>query len=1066
MKIVLRIYKEIRIGQLSTMILEIPHNKISVKDLKERIFYQSKINPNQQRLTYRMGHKKLITLTDNFPLDYFYIKNYSMIFLEILTNDPEEKPKKSNKKEKKANNIKIKYLNVLGYFLPDSKTLQRQGNIIDEARMYNTNRKVDSFVNANNKGSQIIKSNSGSSKVSSRKFSDEENSNSLIIVKDDENDKIISNKSKKGTKISCKDDEEINSDNNKLKKELVSTKNLVEKLCILIKQNDVEKVKSLMAEYSYNYETNEEFSLKLIDCNNNVYDKSRSTNFKTCSFNSSNNINSIVAGNTNICEMLNKNGWNAIHYTCFLGQEDILDYLINKFSFKLNLNLMNNEGWSPLLLAVYKQHIKCVEILLGSDTVDVNYNGPMGTALHIACKKNNRHLVSKLLYKADVTIKDKNNKIALEYTHDKNIIKLISRVIVKKIESAEKDSTIYDNLNKFLEEYKHLIIIQKKIKNENVINTKLGNKYKFLNSLQKIPKRPPYLFCELEQQGGFFSSNKKKIIDINPIKGLLRIFKTFDDYPKNPNQLIDLLDIEKCAKDSEQINYKNNYFFIISYNANKGNNNEFLINNNNTDKKAENKNNNKKIVTEKYLVHSSKVCEHLVIIINKIMNFHKYWNDTIKGLREQKEEIIKYLNEEHFDTLKFDSDSQNFILLDDIGKEIKINESFFKEEENQKEKETKEHDESYSEIKSINSNININKEKSKDKDNDFEIKINDEVVQKNRNNSIKQNDIDEKNDTIINYNSFEILELIGGGSFGKVFKVKLKGTENIYAMKVLNKGYLIKKKLLRYAITECNVLKRSNCPFILKLHYSFQTPENLYMILDYCPIGDLSYQIQLTLFEEDEAKFYIAELILAIEYLHQHDIIYRDLKPENILIDSEGHVKLADFGLAKENVTTNAPNKTFCGSLQYLSPEMLSKEGTTKASDIYGVGAILFELVSGAPPFFNQDENLMYKNISENKLLFPDFFSEELKDLLRKMLDKNPKNRIGIENDKSDLKNHEFFKDINWDDIMKKKVKPPVDMIDVREEYNLKEKVEFNDVDYNKDNQFIKRIQGFTFIKK
>ena len=237
------------------------------------------------------------------------------------------------------------------------------------------------------------------------------------------------------------------------------------------------------------------------------------------------------------------------------------------------------------------------------------------------------------------------------------------------------------------------------------------------------------------------------------------------------------------------------------------------------------------------------------------------------------------------------------------------------------------------------------------------------------------------------------------------------------------------------------------------------------MILDYCSLGDLSYQIQIYLLEEDEAKFYIAELILAIEYLHQHDIIYRDLKPENILIDSDGHLKLADFGLAKENVNINIPNKTFCGSPQYLSQEMLSREGSTKASDIYGIGAILFELISGAPPFYNQDENLMYKNISENKLMFPEFFSEELKDLLKKMLDKNPKNRIGIENDKSDLKNHEFFRDINWDDIMQKKIKPPVEMIDVREEYNLKEKAEFKDVDYNNDNKFLRRVNGFTFIK-
>ena len=430
-------------------------------------------------------------------------------------------------------------------------------------------------------------------------------------------------------------------------------------------------------------------------------------------------------------------------------------------------------------------------------------------------------------------------------------------------------------------------------------------------------------------------------------------------------------------------------------------------------------------------------------------------------MKEQKKQIIKYLNEEKFDTLKFDLDTSNFILLNDIGNEIKLDENIFKDDENIKINNII--NDNNNSDNNLDLNININKEKGEVKD--YEVKINDEFIQKTRNNAIKSNDIDEKNNTIINYNSFEILELIGGGSFGKVFKVKLKGTDKIFAMKVLNKGYLIKKKLLRYAITECNVLKQSNCPFIIKLHYSFQTPENLYMILDYCPIGDLSYQIQLNLFEEDEAKFYIAELILAIEYLHRHDIIYRDLKPENILIDADGHVKLADFGLAKENVSSNVPNKTFCGSPQYLSPEMLSKEGTTKSSDIYGIGAILFELISGAPPFFSQDENLMYKNISENRLMFPEFFSDELKDLLRKMLDKNPKKRIGIENDKSDLKNHEFFRDINWDDIMNKKIKPPVEMVDVREEYDLKEKVEFKDVDYTNENKFLRRISGFTFIK-
>ena len=323
---------------------------------------------------------------------------------------------------------------------------------------------------------------------------------------------------------------------------------------------------------------------------------------------------------------------------------------------------------------------------------------------------------------------------------------------------------------------------------------------------------------------------------------------------------------------------------------------------------------------------------------------------------------------------------------------------------------------------------------------------------------------DENNE--VNFNSFEILEQIGSGSFGKVFRVRMKKTKEIYAMKVLSKSYLIKKKLLRYAITECNILKESDCPFILKLHYSFQTPENLYMILDYCSIGDFSYQIQVDLLEEDEAKFYIAELILAIEYLHQRNIIYRDLKPENILIDSDGHIKLADFGLAKENITNDTPNKTFCGSPQYLSPEMLTKEGTTKASDIYGIGVILYEMVTGNPPFFTQDQDLMYQNIIENKLVFHEYFSEEFKDLLSKLLDKDPKKRIGINNDKTDLKSHKFFEDINWEDLAMKKISPPLDLVNVKKEYNLYEKVDFNDIDYNKENNCIRRVDGFTFIKK
>lgn len=208
-------------------------------------------------------------------------------------------------------------------------------------------------------------------------------------------------------------------------------------------------------------------------------------------------------------------------------------------------------------------------------------------------------------------------------------------------------------------------------------------------------------------------------------------------------------------------------------------------------------------------------------------------------------------------------------------------------------------------------------------------------------------------------------------------------------MKVINKKYLIRNQQLRYAVTECNVLKQISHPFIIKLHYAFQTPDYLYMILDYCPGGDLSYHIVKNLFDEDEAQFFIAELILAIEHLHSLDIIYRDLKPENILIDQEGHIKLADFGLAKENVADNKVTQSFCGSPAYLSPEMVNRRGVGKSADVYGIGAVLYEMISGTPPFYANDLGTMYKNISKSKLLMHDYFSEELQSLLKVSLTLN-----------------------------------------------------------------------------
>ena len=326
------------------------------------------------------------------------------------------------------------------------------------------------------------------------------------------------------------------------------------------------------------------------------------------------------------------------------------------------------------------------------------------------------------------------------------------------------------------------------------------------------------------------------------------------------------------------------------------------------------------------------------------------------------------------------------------------------------------------------------------------------------------------NDKEVCFNSFEILDCLGAGSFGKVFKVKMKKDGKIYAMKVLNKKFLMKNRQLRYAITECNVLKQAKSPFILTLYYSFQTPDNLYMVTDYCPGGDLNFHILQNLFEEDEAKFYIAELILAIEHLHKLDIIYRDLKPENILISYDNHIKLADFGLSKEGVNDLQMSKSFCGSPAYLAPEMLSRKGAGKSADIYGIGAVLYEMICGSPPFFSNNIRTLYKNICRSKLMLHDYFSEELKDLLTQLLCKDPHKRIGVL-DKSELKNHEWFKGIDWDKLEKKEVQPPLNLLNIKRDLDIKNgqnvnnKVQFVDKDYNSNDKDIKKIPRFTFVR-
>lgn len=277
---------------------------------------------------------------------------------------------------------------------------------------------------------------------------------------------------------------------------------------------------------------------------------------------------------------------------------------------------------------------------------------------------------------------------------------------------------------------------------------------------------------------------------------------------------------------------------------------------------------------------------------------------------------------------------------------------------------------------------------------------------------------------------FEILRLIGKGTFGQVYQVRKKDTKRIYAMKVLSKRAIVQKKEIAHTIGERNILVRTTVAkssFIVGLKFSFQTPTDLYLVTDYMSGGELFWHLQKEgRFKEDRAKFYIAELILALENLHDNDIVYRDLKPENVLLDANGHVALCDFGLSKANPAGGRTN-TFCGTTEYLAPEvLLDDQGYTKMVDFWSLGVLVFEMCCGWSPFYAEDNQQMYKNIAFGKVRFPkDALSTEGRNFVKGLLNRNPKHRLGAVDDARELRRHPFFADVDWDLLMIKKIPPP-----------------------------------------
>lgn len=227
-------------------------------------------------------------------------------------------------------------------------------------------------------------------------------------------------------------------------------------------------------------------------------------------------------------------------------------------------------------------------------------------------------------------------------------------------------------------------------------------------------------------------------------------------------------------------------------------------------------------------------------------------------------------------------------------------------------------------------------------------------------------------------------------------------------------------------MTERKILEKMNHPFIVRMNYAFQNEKKLFFVLDYCPGGELFFYItQIGRFKETSAKFYAANVLLALECLHKNGIIYRDLKPENILIDKDGYAKLTDFGLSKDNFLSDQRANSFCGTVEYLAPEVLNKKGYSMSCDWWSFGCIIYEMLSAVPPFFSRKREEIYDKIRLKNPNFYAYHSPQAVDLISKLLTKDPAKRLGTHNDAEEIKSHPFFADINWDLMMKKQIPTP-----------------------------------------
>ena len=668
------------------------------------------------------------------------------------------------------------------------------------------------------------------------------------------------------------------------------------------------------------------------------------------------------------------------------SHEELLDGKITKNRNKMNVSLSPNKSQRSKIGS--KKEFNDIQKIFGcniikKNTIPKNFGFNSSNTINVYTENNNT------TQNPDQTLQSSNVKNTQNNNTNRSNVNININSNLKKNE-LKKSGKLKDKRNSYIN-----TIRSKKEPNSNIKKimeeTNLNN-----NNTNELTKKKT---IEKFNTTSKFNSNENKNSLYNCInKGYINL----DDSKANN------------LNNNEKANNNYNKIDVCRNNDNKKLNNS--VSKFNRDRKILNENGNilpqnKSKFFESSLKNKNNLLDSIDISGNNMVNLNKT-EESISS-NQKKIKIAKTsLKKPTSTTLKNITNSKNLHTTEKI---------LIKNTNKKKPKKDKNIDNSFNNISKISCGQNKN---SMMLDSINKSNIVDQTLAENIHNKLNLNSIEEE---IVTPSSFVCLALLGKGSFGEVFLVQKINTKEKFAMKVLRKERIMGQNLLKYALAERNVLSLSHHPFIVKLNYAFQTSTKLFLILEYCPNGDLAKHLMLEKrFSEPRAKFYICEVLLALENLHQRDIIFRDLKPDNVVLDKDGHCKLTDFGLSKEGVNENQFAQSFCGSIAYLAPEMLKKKGHGKAVDWYLLGVLFYEMLIGITPYFTGRKEDIFHNIEYGELKIPNFVSPEAAEILRRLLERDPSKRLGGSiKDAQEIKEHPYFKDVDWDKVYNKQIKPP-----------------------------------------